>query len=414
MSQTSDQNASPSHAARSAGAYLALLPLLAIVCVGGYFAVRLALAPPASAGAAGTGGGGSPASTEDELATVDIVAERAQQHLGEDRSERAEALLSGALQRFPREQELWLLYAEVMMDLKRPEEALASFETAIEIGPDHPEYRNAAGTLASQLGDPLTAEIHWAAGQKADPTDPRFPFFLAQLQRADGRIGEARANLLLAARLNPDLSEAWGTLAAIAFDEGHYGPALQHLERAKALEPDRPLWRLIEARVYRRQGDPERAAAVLSMIPDERRLTDAVILRELGLCLGMLRQPGEAAETYLEALAFITIRDAEAELVYDEEGNVLHDPRSPDALRAELHYEAALWLDRGDDPRRSLAQARAAEALGHTEAAALVRRLIDEGADTVEPPERIDGGDGVPDGRAEPVPGSEDTTPTPG
>lgn len=363
--------------------YLALLPVLIAAGIGAYFAVRIALSPPKPAVAAT----GQMASTEEELATVGVVVERTRNHLMEDRFGRAEALLLGGLEKFPREQELWLLYAEVLMQGGDFEKALAAFETAIEIGPDHPEYRNAAGTLASQVGDKMTAEYHWTAGQNMDPADPRFPFYLAQIQRAEGRVDEARKNLVLATHLNPDLAEAWGTLASIAMDEGNLSPALQHIERAKVLEPERGLWRLIEARVLRRQGDPRRAAAVLSAIPERQRFTDPNILRELGLCFGLMREPMEAAETYLEAIAYIAILNDETHMVHDEHGEVIEDRRIPASVRAELHYEAALWLERGEDLSRAATQANLASRLGHAEAAAMLERLEAKGVEpTALPP----------------------------
>lgn len=362
--------------------YLALLPVLVAVAIGGYFAVRLALSPPQPA----TASTGQVANTEAELATVDVVVERTREHLIEERTGRAEALLLGGLEKFPREQELWLLYAEVLMQGGEFEKALAAFETAIEIGPDHPEYRNAAGTLASQLGDEQTAELHWTAGQNMDKADPRFPFYLAQIQRAEGRVDEARLNLVRATHLNPDLAEAWGTLASIAMDEGNLSPALQHIEKAKVLEPDRGLWRLIEARVLRRQGDPRRAAAVLSAIPEEQRFTDPNILRELGLCFGLMREPMEAAETYLEAIAYITIINDDSHLVYNEHGEVIEDRRIPASVLADLHYEAALWLERADDLPRAATQAILAGRLGHAEAEALVQRLEEQGVEPTRLP----------------------------
>jgi tetratricopeptide (TPR) repeat protein len=361
---------------RQALTYLTLVPVLIGVGAASFFAVRMAIRPPAHL--AGEGGGRQ-AISESELVAVEVIVGRAREHLVENRTSRAEALVLAGIERFPREQALWLLYAEVLMDQGNFEKALAAFETAIDIGPDHPEYRNAAGTLASQLGDKLTAELHWTTGQRLNPKDPRFPFFLAQNQRAQGRIDEARANLVMAVRLDPELAEGWGTLAMIALDEGNYGPALQHLEKAKALEPDRALWRMAEARVHRRQGNPERALAVLSAIPEEQRFTDPMILHDMGLCFGMLRRPMDAAEEYLDALAYLTLRDDKVELVYNESGAVVHDPRTPRAVRRDMHYEAALWLERAGDLQRAANQAMLAQRLGHEGAADLIERLKQAG-----------------------------------
>lgn len=362
--------------------YLMLMPVLVGVGAASFFAVRVAMTPHRVSAPAAA----SQAISEDELVAVEVIADRAREHLIENRANRAEALLLAGLERFPREQELWLLYAEVLMDLNQFEKALAAFETAIDIGPDHPEYRNAAGTLASQLGDKRTAELHWTAGQRQDPKDPRFPFFLAQNQRAEGRIDEARANLVMATRLNPDLAEAWGTLAAIALDEGNYGPALQHLEKAKTLEPERSLWRLLEARVLRRQGEVRRSLRVLTAIPEEYRLTDPMILREMGLCYGLQREPMEAAETYLDALAYITLRDDEAELLHNEAGEVVHDPRMPARERAALHFEAAQWLERAGDLARAAIQAELASQLGSADGGRMVERLKEMGIEPVGVP----------------------------
>jgi len=261
----------------------------------------------------------------------------------------AKALLTKLVERYPRDQDARTLYAESLLELGEPERALDQYEQAIAIGPDFPELRFAAGSAANIAGHPQTAEIHYHRAQALDPSNSQYPLYLGTVQRNLGRTVEAQASLLRAVKLSPDLANAWGQLADIALQENKLSLASQHVGRARDLEPGSEHWRLIEARILRRQNKPENAARLLMAIDSDRRLSNPMILREIALCFGMLSRPDDAAELFADAV----------ELRPD-------DPA--------LLYEAALWHDRAQRPDRAFGFARRAAELGSDEAQTLLER----------------------------------------
>lgn len=264
----------------------------------------------------------------------------------------ANAILTKLVERYPGDHDAHSLYAEALLGLGEPAAALGEYEKAIEIGPDFAALRFAAGSAANMAGKPELAELHFLRAQAMDTANSQYPLYLGTVQRNLGRTVEAQASLLRAVKLSPDLANAWGQLADMALSENKLSLASQHIARARTLEPSSENWRLIEARILRRQNKPEAAARLLMAIETTSRQTNPMILHELGLCFGMLSRPDEAADLFAEAV----------------------DMRPDDP---ELLYQAALWHDRADRPDRALGYATRAAELGHASASALVERLQD-------------------------------------
>jgi hypothetical protein len=103
----------------------------------------------------------------------------------------------------------------------------------------------------------------------------------------------------------------------------------------------------MEARILRRNNEPEKAAELLFAVPDDERYASIPLLNELSMCLGMIHKAQEAADLYVEA-----------------------SRRSP--MEGEFAYQAALWLQRaGNDPQSQKYMSLAAD-LGHKGAQAVV------------------------------------------
>lgn len=326
------------------GVVIALLiaAALVVIALGGWAVVRLVRTPASGPGASAS----APAPPQAVLEVLDT----ARALMDQDKAPAAEAILAPAAARFPESQQLHLLLGECLLQQGRLEEAYEHYARGIFIGPDHPEYRFAAGTVASQLGWLDEAEAHYLAAQSMQPSNPKFPLYLAQVQRKMGKVDEARANLLVATRLDETLAIAWATLAAIALDENRLSVAGQHIAKARALEPDRADFRVIEAKILRRNNDPERALDLLLAIPEEERLRDPGVMLELSLCFGLLGRTSEAASMYVSAVGV-----------------------NPDD--AEIAYQAAVWLERDRQPGRAASYARHAAAKGHEGARRMIERL---------------------------------------
>jgi tetratricopeptide (TPR) repeat protein len=321
-------------------AILALsLVAIAVIGAGGWTIMSILNSPPAA-----------PSSTASPTATPQTVQEildAARVYLDQDKAPAAEIILTAAVERIPDNQSLRLLLGECLLQQDRLDESYDHYTQGIFIGPDHPEYRFVAGTIASKLNRLEDAETHYKVAQSMDRSNPKFPLYLAQVQRKMGKADDARASLVIATKLDETLSIAWATLAAIALDENRQDVAKQYISRARALEPDRPDFRVIEAKILRRGNEPQQAADLLLAIPEADRLRDQGALLELSLCFGMLGKVSEAAAMYVSALAL--------------------NPDDP-----ELAYQAAIWLDRDNQRGRAETYAQHAATKGHEGAKKLV------------------------------------------
>ncbi|VAX41807.1 hypothetical protein MNBD_PLANCTO03-577, partial [hydrothermal vent metagenome] len=216
-------------------------------------------------------------------------------------ADRAEAVLRAAIREHPEDQQLRLALAGACILQHKLGAAYEQYEAALAIGPRTAETEFNAGTLASQLGRLDRAEEHFATAQATDTADARFPLYLAQVQVRQGRIPEARKNLLLATRLDETLAVAWGTLAELSLRGNEPNIAIQLVARARQLEPRVAAWRVIEARAKNRIGKPAEALVALGGISEAER-RQLPILRLIGQCYGMMGKPAEAMHEFEAAL----------------------------------------------------------------------------------------------------------------
>jgi Tfp pilus assembly protein PilF len=275
------------------------------------------------------------------------ILDSARVYLREDEPGKAEAILREAIEQSPRDQDFRTLYAETLLRVGRPHDAYQHYEHAIAVGPDHAELRHAAGTVANTVGLPQVALVHYHKAQTLNPASPKHPLYLAQIQRKLGQTDEAKASLLRAAKLDPSLAQAWGSLAAIALDENKLSVARGFVERAREAEPSSHGWRLLQAKILRRGNDPEAALRLLSPLDRETLLADPGLLEEQAMCLGMLGRPAEAAALYADAV---------------ERLDRLPPDDRPDRY-ADLLRETARWYERAGEDDVAALYARRADAL---------------------------------------------------
>lgn len=280
---------------------------------------------------------------------IDAILNSALTYMNRDEAAKAEIILAAAIRENPGEQRLYLMHAEALAALRKPEDAYAAYEKALAIGPREGETEFAAGTLANMIGKLDRAVEHYQAAQAAMKTDPRPPVFLAQVQLKLRQNEEAKGNLAIAARLNPDLAIVWGTWAQVELDENRPSIAAQHAAKARELEPRVTLWRLLEARALRRANKAEDALALLVNL-DEGEKRDPQVMSVMGECYGILKRPADAAALYGKA--------ADA-----------------DPANGTLAMETAGWFERAGDKAKAFKHAERAMLLGTPGAAGMVERL---------------------------------------
>jgi tetratricopeptide (TPR) repeat protein len=363
--------------------------LTTALAVGGVFVARTFLrAPGAADGAvdrigapaltgAGSGSGVSEAeaaakqeAAKKDASAVTAILEAAKK-LSQDREVgKAEVVLARGVEEHPYEPELRVAHAQSLVAAGKFADAYKEYEAAISLNAEHkgasgtdkwkvktggigdPKLHFEAGTVANKAGLVDRAEEHYSMAQVGDPSEPKYPLYLAMIQLKLGKEDPAMASLVRAVKLDPDLAEAWGTMAELALKNNKLGLAAQHIERARRLQADVVRWRVVEARILKRQGgkgDVEKAAALLTAMDKSERQKPEV-MSALAECYGMLRRPGDAAAMYAEAAA-------------------------AKPTDGDLWYQAAVWSERAGDADKAMQYARASATRGNADGREMVKRL---------------------------------------
>jgi predicted Zn-dependent protease len=321
---------------------VAIILLAGIMISGGIAIWRTGAWSPTSASAA-------PAPTRPNAKALAASLDAARVYSRKGEWSKAEAILRQITQQYPMEQDVRIALAESLIAQKKPADAYEQYEKAIAIGPRDPKLDFAAGVSASTASLPERALEHFSMAQAGDPLAAAYPLHLGMMQRKLGQTQPAKASLLRAANLDPDNAYAWGVLADIALAENNLSIALQHIGRARHLQPDNKEWRIIEARVLKRKADPERALMLLlPMEASQRR--EPQIARLIAECYGMLNKHPEAAAT-------------------------LADASNANATDGALAYDAAVALERAGDRPKALDFAKRSQMLGNENAPKLIEKL---------------------------------------
>lgn len=350
---------------------MAMVALVVVLGVGLVVVLRGYLSTP-SGGAGGTSGGGGSGGLSGPRAGGSTVApgrlaphetatfDTAQKALAAQEYAKAAAILTRLLEDDPdavADPAVNLALAEALLGGQDYEGAYRQFERvlAIEGGKASPVLHFQAGTVAAKAGRLDRAEEHYSMAQSGDASRVEYPLYLAMVQLRQGKTEPGVANLLRAIKLDPECAEAYGTLAEVYLRDNKLEIAMPNIARARALQPRLARWRIVEAKILKRQAKPREALEVL-LAMDEADRTSGEALTVTAECFGMLGMPAEAAGLYISAAK-----------------------REP--TNAEHHYQAALWLQRAGREAEALASAKTASMLGHAGAKELVGSLAAAGAE---------------------------------
>lgn len=316
------------------------------------------------------------------FSSADAALALAADHLRAGAPLEAVSVLDRATRQFPSDQRAHTNLAQALVLLDRPAEALPHYQRALLIGPDTAPLRFEAGTVANTAGNRASAVEHYKVATTLDQSNPQYPLFLGMVQLQLGDRPQATINLLRAIRLDPAIAEAWGTLAQMSLDENRVQSALEQARTARQLQPDVPRWRVLQARILRRDNRPEEAIELLQGLPQTQLLTGEA-LRTLAECHAMTGDTPAAAALYLRA--------AEA-----------HPTDGP------LLLEAAQWASRAGNRDDADRLARSALDAGQPKARALLQPLSEP--QTSPPPAQPPAP--APSGATPPGTTPAETTPT--
>jgi tetratricopeptide (TPR) repeat protein len=210
--------------------------------------------------------------TEHRLHRSVLRYNRAQLYTALGRLEEALNDYTAVIEEDPHYAEYHFDRASLLRRFGRNEEAMAEYQTAMRLSPPFPELYYNRGDLRSAIGDVdgaladfgyvleidpgyLDAHINragillgtgqtaaarrdLAAGLAIAPDDPYLLCLLARLELEEGHPDDARTAADAAVRAGDGVAEAWATRAAVAFEAGDPGLALDDLTRAVELAPD--------------------------------------------------------------------------------------------------------------------------------------------------------------------------------
>lgn len=328
---------------RTAGLFVVLGLLLLL---GGAVAYVLTSATPVTP-AAPTGHSSTKAFTTDAF---DQILNTGQKLVNDGKYTQAEALYKEVISSHPEAQAVRIEYARLLAAQKRAPEAYEQYKAAISLGPVEPEVELEAGTAASMSGHLELAIEHYSAAQTAAPTDFRAPLFLAQTQLKLKRPDEAKANLLMAAKLNPNqAAPAFATLAQVYLSESKFDIALQQIEEARKLDPKSTVYRVIQARALKGVARPQDALDLLIGL-DEVQKHEPGVMQVMAECYGLLGRKLDIAKMYAAA------SDSEP-------------------TNGQWAFEAAVAFERAGESKQGLDYAQRAAALDVKGAKAVAERL---------------------------------------
>jgi len=202
-----------------------------------------------------------------------------------------------------------------------------------------PQLHFQAGTVASKAGRLDRAEEHYSMAQAADLSRYEYPLYLGMVQLRQGKTDAGAASLVRAIKLNPECAEAYGTLAEVYLRDNKLEVAAPNIAKARELQPEFARWRIVEARLLKRQGKAADALTLLAaMDPADQAAPEAVTL--MAECYGMLQRPADAADLFAKAAK--------------------REPQN-----AEHYYQAAIWYERAGDTEKARTFAKTAAMMGH-------------------------------------------------
>lgn len=169
-----------------------------------------------------------------------------------------------AVERFPREPELWNLRGVFLRQLKQLPEALTALENGLKIDANSLSLHVNRGNVLLDMGDGARAEPVFAKLVRSEPRNAEFQRQLGRAMHKQGKTDQAMVRWRQATALKKDMIDAWLDMAGALNDQHRQAKAHELLDKAIAANPG--VVRLYEARavLYRRAGELRKAEAFLT------------------------------------------------------------------------------------------------------------------------------------------------------
>jgi predicted Zn-dependent protease len=190
------------------------------------------------------------------------------------------------------------LRTEGLMEASKQSLSLAAdaYQASIASDPQVAGLFRSGADAAQMAGRPNLAMQWYRRAAELDPSDPRVPLRLAQVVFESD---PARARRLLGDVLALDASipEAHASLALLDALAGHADAARAHMKTAVELATDVPALRVVQARMLRVLGEPQRGAEILLALPAVDRAAEPTAA-ELARCWTEAGRHAAAADAW--------------------------------------------------------------------------------------------------------------------
>jgi arylsulfatase A-like enzyme/Tfp pilus assembly protein PilF len=190
-----------------------------------------------------------------------------------------------------------------LRQLKRLDDAIASYKRALEIQPDSEQALSALADAYRAEGRPEAAVEGYRAVLRIEPRSPHIWYQLATLYLDLGRERESEETFRRALEHNPKMGAAYNSLAALAFERGDVAGAERLVRQGLDLEKDVRSSRFNLARILEARGDQAGAERLyreeLSLYADngKARFNLAQLLRQRGDRAAYLEELRASIET---------------------------------------------------------------------------------------------------------------------
>jgi tetratricopeptide (TPR) repeat protein len=164
--------------------------------------------------------------------------ERAQLLVQRSEHAAAAAILEELVATQPHQTIGWYKLGNAQRALNRTDEALASYQRAIDLDPRHGAALCNRGVVLMAVGRPSDALASFERALDADPADAIAMYNIALAQIALNARSRALDSLAKAIALNPDYFDVYLSRAWLYEEEKHFDAALADLNRACSLRPE--------------------------------------------------------------------------------------------------------------------------------------------------------------------------------
>lgn len=199
-------------------------------------------------------------------------------------------ILREAMERFPRDKNLFILAGKIKLMEQDLIGAAEDFERAVELNPDDPDAHYQKAEAYYELGNFQTAADDFDKAIQLQPINPNAYYSKGNALFFMDDEDEASQNYSIAVEQKPDFANALNNQASIQINRGNYAKAVQLLSQAIEKQPSYAFSYFNLARAFKEMGKPggevlknlERAAkaakANLRMAHDIKRNTYCLFL----------------------------------------------------------------------------------------------------------------------------------------